>query len=489
MKTDISRSRAVISVASVLVLWCKSAAGQAPGAATRDDAVMVVDGVIREVFRSQRQDRLDYLVQIEVKRTQADRTPKTPPRVAVPAPGDIVYVHTSQRLGEASGGRQVVPTERSQVRAYLVPGARGGWEGAGSNWFEPTSNLLTETNPADSSPAAPESTPATPPASRTETPPVGGKTAVVALGFTGESMNIKGQFVLRVSSVEQGGPAQRSGLEPGDIVIGANDKALGSLNQLAQLSRQGVLKNVLVLDVNTGKTVRVPIELTASTEQPPANEPPPAANNRPDVLPPNRRPSSAGTSKSIGISAEPVTVGRRTGMKVIRVEPGSPAQQAGIEIGDVIVAANGVPVTGVEVLSAVLKKSGPSLMVTVRDTRTGRDQPVEIKVGGPGPGTPASIPTSTPSQSGAGQKLGAVTELVFYDVNPAVKVTEVEPGSPAARAGIEPGDIIIEANGTPVLHPKTLDELVRKSASVLKLQVVDPSTNKKSLVDVNLDGR
>ena len=84
-------------------------------------------------------------------------------------------------------------------------------------------------------------------------------------------MNVKGQFVLRVSSVEQGGPAQRSGLEPGDIVIGANDAALGGLEQLAQLAQQGALKNLLVLDVNTGKTVRVPIEMAAASG-PPADE-------------------------------------------------------------------------------------------------------------------------------------------------------------------------------------------------------------------------
>lgn len=361
----------------------------------------------------------------------------------------------------------------------------------GSNWFEPTSNQLAEANPADASPAAPASTPASPP-SRTETPPVGGKSALTALGFTGETINIKGNFVLRVSSVENGGPGQRSGLEPGDIVVGANDKALGSLDLLDQLARQGVLKNLLVLDVNTGKTVRVPIELTASSDARPTNELPPVANNRqdtPSAPSANRNPPPVATSKSLGISAEPVTVGKRTGMKVIRVEPGSPAQKAGIELGDVIVAANGVPVTGVEVLSAILKKSGASLTVTVRDTRTGRDVPVEVKVGSPDAGAQVPIPADTQIQAGAGRKLGAVTELVFYDVNPAVKVTKVEPGGPAARAGIEPGNIIIEANGTPVLHPKTLDELVRKSPTVLKLQVVDPSTNKKSLVAVNLDGR
>ena len=53
-----------------------------------------------------------------------------------------------------------------------------------------------------------------------------------------------------------------------------------------------------------------------------------------------------------------MTVGLRTGMKVIGVHPDSPAQKAGIEVGDVIVAANGVPITGAESLSAVVRKSG-----------------------------------------------------------------------------------------------------------------------------------
>jgi S1-C subfamily serine protease len=303
-------------------------------------------------------------------------------------------------------------------------------------------------------------------------------------------MNIKGQFVIRVSSVEQGGVAQRSGLEPGDIVIGANDNALGSLERLSGLAQQGGLKNLLVLDVNSGKAVRVPVDLTVAKGSQPTNGLPPVTDNAPETpsLPDtNRIPPPGGTSRSLGISAEPVTIGRRTGMKVIRVEPGSPANTAGIEVNDVIVAANGVAVTGAEVLSAVLKKSGPSLTLTVRDPRTNSDVPVEVKLGGADAVAPPSIPAATPDESRTGLKLGAVTELVFYDVNPAVKVTEVERNSPAARAGLEPGDIITEANGSPVLHPKTLDEVVRKSSGVLKLQVVDPRSNKKTTVDVKLN--
>jgi S1-C subfamily serine protease len=493
-------SRLVASVsAAVLSFGVGIAPAQDVAGATRDDAVLVVDGVVREVFRSSRQDRVDYVVQIEVQKTQADRVPRTPPRAAYPAPGDVVYIHVSERLDSArgqgiagnnqpgtNGHGSVVPAERAQLRAYLAPAPAGGWQGAGTDWFELTSRALanaTETAPA---PAAPESTP--PPASRPETPPAGGKSALASLGLTGESVSAKDQFALRVSSVEPGGPAQRAGLEPGDIVIGANDKALSGLDQLDQFVRRGTVKNLVVLDVNTGKAVRVPIEPIVADASARTSDAPPATT-RPDTPVAgtgNRESAPAGASRSLGISAEPCMVGQRTGMKVTRVEAGGPAQKAGIEIGDVIVAANGVPVTGVEVLSSVVKKSGASLTVTVRDTRTGRDLPVEIKFGDPGIAIPGELPADPKLQTGTGHKLGAVTELVFYDINPAAKVTEVEPNSPAARAGIEPGDIIVEANGATVLHPKDLEDLVRKSAPVLKLIVVDPHTNKKTPVEVNL---
>ena len=196
-----------------------------------------------------------------------------------PCAREILFMFTHRR--RAASGRARASRVRTQPAAERPPGRSGrAISGAclpgrrrqrrlgrsGEHWFEPTSNVLAEANPADSPPAAPESAPVSPPASRPEMPPSGGKSALAALGFTGESMNVKGQFVLRVSSVEQGGPAQRSGLEPGDIVIGANDKPLGGLDQLVELARRGRSKNLLVLDINTGKTARVPIEVTAAQE-------------------------------------------------------------------------------------------------------------------------------------------------------------------------------------------------------------------------------
>jgi S1-C subfamily serine protease len=79
-----------------------------------------------------------------------------------------------------------------------------------------------------------------------------------------------------------------------------------------------------------------------------------------------------------------------------------------------------------------------------------------------------------------------VTELAFYDVEAAVKVTEVEPGGPAARAGLQPGILILAANGKLMLHPNDLNDAARNSGGTLKLTVVDPRSGRKGTVDVDL---
>jgi serine protease Do len=185
-------------------------------------------------------------------------------------------------------------------------------------------------------------------------------------------------------------------------------------------------------------------------------------------------------------------------MKVVRVEPDSPAQKAGLEAGDVIVAANGAAITGAEQLLAAFRKSGPTLTLTVRDTRTGREVPVPVQVSGrssdpgalpfPLPAPEADRPTSSPTTAGSRNRLGAVTEFTLYQIEAAVKVTEVEPGSPADRAGIKPGLIILAANGKPVLHPNALTEIVRQSSTAVELSVVDPRSGRKGTIKVDLRG-
>jgi S1-C subfamily serine protease len=458
----------------------------------RSDAALIVDGIVREVFRSAREGRVDYLVQIELTRAEIGRAPAAGPRPAYPAPGESVYVHVFQ----GPGGYRAIPSERARLRAYLAPRSKGGWEGTFPDWYELTSNQLTGASPNDPAPPVADTapTPGGAPApeveatSRGTRAPAGGKTALTSLGVTVETLSVQDRRVLRITAVERGGAGQRAGLEVGDIIAGVNKQPIRDAEQVEQEARQGGTLPLVVVDVNTGNGVQVDVPLGNPRTGAPSN-----------TADPTSRPEPADAPKpAIGLSAEPVTLGQRTAMKVVRVEPGSPAQKAGFEIGDVIVAANGAPITGAEQLSAAFRKSGSTLTLTVRDTRTGKEVPVKIQVPGrtsnpstfpiPVPSRGANDPATTTAADRSKNRLGAVTELTVYDVEAAVKVTEVEPGSPADSAGITPGLVILAANGKTVLHPNDLAEAVRQSPRTLELSVVDPRTGRKGTVKVDLGG-
>ena len=192
---------------------------------TRDEAVLSVDGVVREVFQSPRRDRIDYVVQIEVKRSELLRAPRTPARVPVPAPGDMVYVHASQTQNTAlglggqgagqpqtrSGIAQALPAERSQVRVYLCPKANSGWEGAGSDWFELTARDLADAGAADASPPATERAPGSVGSGSGPGGARDAKAVLQALGLTGEAKTVQGKFIIRVPGAWSRGGEPRSG--------------------------------------------------------------------------------------------------------------------------------------------------------------------------------------------------------------------------------------------------------------------------------------
>ena len=290
--------------------------------------------------------------------------------------------------------------------------------------------------------------------------------------MTTEVLKVQNRIAIRVTSVERGGPAAKAGLEVGDVIAGIEGEAITAAGQLEALAAKGKPFSLIVVDVNTGKGTQIELDpgsQVASVDQSEVVKPVP------------EQPAKI----SLGISAEPVTLGTRSALKVTGVKPESPADKAGVEVGDILVAANGAPLTGPEQLLGALRKSGPVLKLMVRDTRTGRDTEVSVNLTGTASTKPLPAGVDAPVNSNPGS-LGAVTELAFNDDDFAVKITEVEPNSAASRAGLRPGLLIVAANGKPVLHPNDLNDAVRKSNGTLKLTVSDPTTSKKGNVDVNL---
>jgi S1-C subfamily serine protease len=455
---------------------------------SKEGASIIVEGVVREIFRSPRQTRTDYLVQIEVSRSEYGRSPTEPRRVQAPAPGDQVYVHLSQanehRDRPGAGGAQALPDERTQIRAYLYPRAQGGWEGASPDWYDQTNASIASRGAHD--PEPPADVPLRPAPTPAPVSPSGGD-ILRKLGVKAEQLQVSGRLVLKVSEVIPDSPAQRAGLETGDAIIGINGGFITSLDQLAATLGRGGQPTLAVLDVNSGRTSKVKIDLSglgmAGAPQPqPQPRPSPTPSPAPAPVP----------GRVLGVKAEPARIGlRTTALRVTEIQPGSPAEKAGIEKGDMIVAANGAPTGDIPQLNAAIQASGPVLTLTVRDSRTGRDVPVQVELVSAPSNVPADkAPAPGPPSGGGGSAsalaLGINTEAGTADLLPVVKVVKVQPGSPAEKAGIEPGDAIVGLNDKVIFAPDLLDEALKTAGNSFTLNILDVKTGRKKPVKVNL---
>ncbi|HEU4370023.1 MAG TPA: RIP metalloprotease RseP [Methylomirabilota bacterium] len=129
-----------------------------------------------------------------------------------------------------------------------------------------------------------------------------------------------------------------------------------------------------------------------------------------------------------------------------KVAEGSPAA-AGLRTGDTIVAVNGQPVRYWEDLErAVAASNGRSLELRLR--RDGAERPVTV--------TPRlrTVPDPIFREPRETWDIGAGPQL-------APQISSVGPGSPAERAGLKPGDVVIAVAGQPVYTPEDLVEAIR----------------------------
>jgi serine protease Do/serine protease DegQ len=157
----------------------------------------------------------------------------------------------------------------------------------------------------------------------------------------------------------------------------------------------------------------------------------------------------------LGISMTDVVGGE--GAVVSEVQAGSPAVQAGVRKGDVVVGLNGRPVRGAAELRARLGVVPVGETVELQVRRGQEMQRLKARV--------APIETS----SGGGAALQELDGAALQDVarnglpgsNRAVLVTAVKPESPAFRHGLRAGDLIVGVNGRRVTSTKELAGALR----------------------------
>jgi Do/DeqQ family serine protease len=144
------------------------------------------------------------------------------------------------------------------------------------------------------------------------------------------------------------------------------------------------------------------------------------------------------------------------GALVSSVAAGSPAARGGIERGDVIVAINGQPVSDSNYLRNQIAQSKPGSEVALTIIRSGKELQKKVTLD-ERPSEKAEGPESSEAPRAA-SAFGLGTEpltptlaarLGLRRDEKGLVVVEVTPGSPAAAAGLEEGDVILEVDRQP----------------------------------------
>jgi serine protease Do len=144
------------------------------------------------------------------------------------------------------------------------------------------------------------------------------------------------------------------------------------------------------------------------------------------------------------------------GALVAAVEPGSPAERAGIRTGDVITAYAGRTIESPRDLTRTVaaQKAGTQAPLTVQ--RGGVTRELTVALGQRSEEAAESGPLPGPE---SGRRLGMVLAPLDeatrrrLGVEKGVVVQRTEPNSTAAESGIRPGDIIVAANDRDVAQP------------------------------------
>ncbi len=169
-----------------------------------------------------------------------------------------------------------------------------------------------------------------------------------------DSFGLKKPGGALVSSVEKDSPAEKAGLEPGDVIVGLNDRPINRSADLPGLVGDitpGTAAKIEIIRKGASKTVTVAVGEMKQDQM--------ASNSAAD--------SSQGR---LGLAVRPLKpeerreAGVASGLLVEDVS--GPAARAGIQAGDVVIALNGISVNSVEQLRGLVAKAGKHVALLVK---------------------------------------------------------------------------------------------------------------------------
>ncbi len=185
--------------------------------------------------------------------------------------------------------------------------------------------------------------------------------------------------------------------------------------------------------------------------------------------------------------AEALSMDRPRGVIVTNIYPESPAEQSGLEVGDLILQVNGKEVFDPDAFGYrfATKKLGEEAQFQLN--RGGRMFEISVSL----EPAPETIPRDTRTMKDHSPFEGATVmnmspavseELRIDGFSEGVVIASIEPGSTAARVGMRQGDIIRAINDTDVESTRMLETMTRTAPRVWRLEIErDGKINKIAL--------
>ncbi|HMM52142.1 MAG TPA: DegQ family serine endoprotease [Burkholderiaceae bacterium] len=161
------------------------------------------------------------------------------------------------------------------------------------------------------------------------------------------------------------------------------------------------------------------------------------------------------------------------GALVANVEKGGPADRAGLQSGDVILKADGKPIVASGDLPALIGEASPGDKVALEIWRQGKRQEITARLGD---ASEKAASTAAADDKAANGRIG----LALRPLDPQERreagvdggLLVEGAGGPAAMAGVQPGDVLMAVNGTPVKSVEQARAALAKSDKSVALLIM-----------------
>lgn len=171
--------------------------------------------------------------------------------------------------------------------------------------------------------------------------------------------------------------------------------------------------------------------------------------------------------------ADSFGMARPDGALIAQVMPNSAAAKAGLKAGDVVTDVDGEPVVRSGALSSLIGLSAPGDKIKLKIWRDRAAQTLDVELGGAE--ADAKLAASAKEPSAEQGRLGLALRPLNKDENRALGgapgLLIADANGPAARAGVNAGDVLLAINGRPVQSAEQVRELVAKAGNLVALLI------------------